>query len=445
MQQLSPPDSIVRSLIGNRIYQRGRHKLSQYVIMRKHDGSVLLYHTMTCELLLLSLDEWKAYKMNRELYNRCFLTEEEADEFAFAKKIKRLRQMVYKKYTKDHLHTPITRFWILTTTGCNARCFYCHEKGIPNMVMTEETADRVIEYILAQKKDQLRFMWYGGEPTMRSNIIHKIAQAVSDHGITFTSGMISNGYLFDEELAKEAKELWNLTDIQITLDGMEKTYNKVKDYIYRDSASPFVRVIKNIRHLLENEVLVRVRLNVDIYNMDEIDILINYLSDEFNGYDNFSIYIAPLMEDCLGTDYIREEKDRAAVFSFYKQTSSRLMSRGMLTKSDLPTVMKSEMRCIALSNVRVMYPNGQFAFCHDYFKGVLSGGLGDREPADEERLEYGKCLPDEQKCKSCTRYPQCVRLVKCFNNRCTKENVDEWIWNTGNEMVWKYENKKTAP
>ena len=64
---------------------------------------------------------------------------------------------------------------------------------------------------------------------------------------------------------------------------------------------------------------------------------------------------------------------------------------------------------------------------------------------DEERLEYGKCLPDEQKCKSCTRYPQCVRLVKCFNNRCTKENVDEWIWNTGNEMVWKYENKKTAP
>lgn len=52
---------------------------------------------------------------------------------------------------------------------------------------------------------------------------------------------------------------------------------------------------------------------------------------------------------------------------------------------------------------------------------------------------------DEQKCKSCTRYPQCVRLVKCFNNRCTKENVDEWIWNTGNEMVWKYENKKTAP
>lgn len=338
MQQLSPPDSIVRSLIGNRIYQRGRHKLSQYVIMRKHDGSVLLYHTMTCELLLLSLDEWKAYKMNRELYNRCFLTEEEADEFAFAKKIKRLRQMIYKKYTKDHLHTPITRFWILTTTGCNARCFYCHEKGIPNMVMTEETADRVIEYILAQKKDQLRFMWYGGEPTMRSNIIHKIAQAVSDHGITFTSGMISNGYLFDEELAKEAKELWNLTDIQITLDGMEKTYNKVKDYIYRDSASPFVRVIKNIRHLLENEVLVRVRLNVDIYNMDEIDILINYLSDEFNGYDNFSIYIAPLMEDCLGTDYIREEKDRAAVFSFYKQTSSRLMSRGMLTKSDLPSV-----------------------------------------------------------------------------------------------------------
>lgn len=44
-------------------------------------------------------------------------------------------------------------FRIWTTTGCNARCFYCFEKGIKSINMNMETAAYVINYIISNLED----------------------------------------------------------------------------------------------------------------------------------------------------------------------------------------------------------------------------------------------------------------------------------------------------
>ena len=62
--------------------------------------------------------------------------------------------------------------------------------------------------------------------------------------------MISNGYLFNDDTIKEAKEEWQLTKVQITLDGTEQIYNRCKAYIYKD-VNAYRRVIGNI-HLLQD-------------------------------------------------------------------------------------------------------------------------------------------------------------------------------------------------
>jgi sulfatase maturation enzyme AslB (radical SAM superfamily) len=47
-----------------------------------------------------------------------------------------LRQIEYSTDT-------INRYNILTTTGCNARCFYCFEEGVEIKTMSSRTAEQV--------------------------------------------------------------------------------------------------------------------------------------------------------------------------------------------------------------------------------------------------------------------------------------------------------------
>ena len=72
----------------------------------------------------------------------------------------------------------------------------------------------------------------------------------------------------------------NLSNVQITLDGTEETYNKTKRFIYKDDPSPFKTVIYNIHNLLFNNISVTIRLNVDNNNADDIEKLLYYLFRE---------------------------------------------------------------------------------------------------------------------------------------------------------------------
>lgn len=56
--------------------------------------------------------------------------------------------------------------------------------------------------------------------------------------------MVSNGYLFNPTLICEAVDVWKLRKIQITLDGTESVYEKIKQFGDKQS---FQKVIENIR------------------------------------------------------------------------------------------------------------------------------------------------------------------------------------------------------
>lgn len=433
-------DPVVKSVLGCQDVADLKYRWSQYVITRETYGGSLLYNTLTCEMLFMTDSEQKEAMTDSELIRRWFLFPEGYDDHSLAKKVRSIRQLVYKADARKEKERSIDRFWILTTTGCNARCFYCHEHGIPEMSMTQDTAERVIEYIGENDRTgNVHIMWYGGEPLINQGVIDHISGKLREQGFTYTSSMISNGFLFDETTSKKAADLWHLNEVQITLDGLEETYNRVKAYKYETEESPFLRVLNNIAALLDAEVRVKVRLNIDRYNKQELFDLSELLIDRFRGHQGFSIYTAPLMETCLGTKNDRTEQQRREVYEAHYQLSEKLRSEGVLHRTELPKVLRSEMRCIAVSDVRVIFPDGQLAFCHDYSDGILSGNIFGNDPAREERLEYTKCLPEKEECGTCARYPQCVRFVKCFNNQCNKEIINEWKWVTMNEMLWEYE------
>ena len=64
----------------------------------------------------------------------------------------------------------IENYTILTTTNCNARCFYCYESNLPHINMEETTAKRLVEYMIENKESNtLRRHWFGGEPLVGIN------------------------------------------------------------------------------------------------------------------------------------------------------------------------------------------------------------------------------------------------------------------------------------
>lgn len=446
MRQIIPPDGIIWSMLGSQDESIQTWRWSKYVLQYQNEHGWLLYHTLTCELLFVEAEEMKTEVCRDALIRHRFLVEEQGNEYPLISRLRRMRQLVYRAETKEKRNAPIERFWVLTTTSCNANCFYCHEKGIPQMTMTQHTAKDVADYIVEKScKKPVQLIWYGGEPLINAQVIDLISAELAKKNIVYSSKMISNGYAFDAEMVLRAADLWKLRRIQITLDGQEKTYNHVKRYDVRDEAgSPFFRVIDNIALLLEQKINVVIRLNMELYNENELTKLADRLIDTFGGNPNFSVYTAPLFETCLGTRNNRTKQQRREVYEAHRKLSEKLFEAGVLKKNALARSIESEMRCLAVSSARVIFPDGQLAFCHDYMEDALSGSIYGNEPAFEEREYYTISLPEKEACQTCVRYPQCVRLKKCFNNSCNEETVAEWIWMTKQKMQWAYEENEKA-
>ena len=115
--------------------------------------------------------------------------------------------------------------------------------------------------------------WFGGAPLFRKKCINIICERLKESGIPYRSSMISNGYLFDEKTVNEAKNLWKLKNVQITIDGTKDIYNKTKSFVYKNG-NPFETVMGNIKRLSENGISVTIRINVGKFNAEDAEKLI---------------------------------------------------------------------------------------------------------------------------------------------------------------------------
>ena len=245
MQVIIPTPLQYEQIVGRQKRVDGeRYRLMTYVVQQPVTDGLLLYNTLTCSMVLLQPDEAADITAQRELIDRWFLVPQGHDD---RKLCRQVRQMV--ALLKPAAKT-ISTYIILPTTGCNARCFYCFEKGTKSVSMTAETASKVVHYIVAHRGDEeVSLKWFGGEPLVNAKVIDQICTELREQGVPFRSIMTSNGYLFDADKVQRAKDLWQLRRVQITLDGTEQTYNRVKAYVYQ-GVNAFERVLQNIGMLI---------------------------------------------------------------------------------------------------------------------------------------------------------------------------------------------------
>ena len=227
--------------------------------------------------------------------------------------------------------------------------------------------------------------------------------------------MTSNGYLINDDIINEAKELWQLKKIQITLDGSEKVYNHSKAFIYKD-VNAYKRVIGNIHRLQNAGIHVSIRLNIDMYNAENLLELAEELHSEFNTPKGISIYVHALFGETKGSKAMHDAQKRKFVFEKIKEIEFKLKDYGFLRPNRLNREIKVN-HCMADNdNSAVIVPSGHIGKCEHYSEDHFIGHI-DNKKWDTQMMEDFRTTRDEiDACNACFDYPNCMRLELCENN-----------------------------
>lgn len=413
------PKEYISNLWGKqRIKDDKAYRLMRYILRVGCDGKVLLHNTVTGHMVVLDEDEAKMIEKLPSDYMPCmrsliadhFLVPLDFDE---RRHVINLRSILMKMQD-DRVSDDIIGYTILPTTGCNARCYYCFEHGAKVMTMNKETADEVVQFITNHcgKSKCVSIMWFGGEPTIATDRIDQISEGLQKNGIGYSAIMMTNGYLFDEDMVKKAKNLWHIKRIQICVDDLGEEYNRIKSYI-SPKDDPYERVMRNIGLMLDEGLGVILRMNYDLNNYQKFETLLQEADRRYSNHEGLKVIAHPVLGAHENPDgVILHGSDEWFIDTFAK-LNLKSMEKGIYrSKIPLPCLIFSV--CAAYNkNALAITPDGRFVKCSEQFGddqtiGNLKDGI-----TNQALVNAWREIADYNSCAKCVFYPYCVKLVCC--------------------------------
>lgn len=272
-------------------------KLSQFnIISKENENKYILYNTFSTGLVVLDKKNYQDLIIEKNFDNfdgltylieNGFIVDDDCDEVA---KVEKVRTAIMKK-------TIIQNIVILTTTDCNARCYYCFEHGIEHVYMSEKTADAIIEYCKKKYKEKrIAITWFGGEPLLNFNIIKYITARLIEAGYELECHVTTNGSLVTDEMIDFFEKNYVRFSFQITIDSVYDEYNKVKRYIDIEPEKAYDRTMQNVVKLINSGVRMMIRVNFASSKIEQAKEVYKTLIETLRIYDlsKVNIYMAPL-------------------------------------------------------------------------------------------------------------------------------------------------------
>ena len=296
-------------------------------------------------------------------------------------------------------------FVILTTTGCNASCPYCYEKGCSVKNMDEKTARDVVEYIDKYGKRDVDITWFGGEPLVNQKVINIITEGLKERNISFTSRITTNGYFLQNIDVYTLKYKWNVYSLQITIDSEGEEYEKIKGF----EPGTYEKMLQTMKRLAEGGIKVRVRFNVTPYNAAGIHKAIDDIADLKIDPDMIGIYTAPVADESMKeTDQELETK-----FQNLLDLDEHMEEVDMLEYKQLRDFSIHPFSCMADRwDCLVISPDGLISCCEH----MIDGGIGDiwNGITHPELFDEWKIKREPQDiCKDCKCMTMCMKLKNC--------------------------------
>lgn len=372
-----------------------KYKLSNFIVKTIIDNGFLLYNTVTGCLLFFE-DELDFRRAQNKLISDWFyVPEDNFDEILWV-------DFLRDKKRELLCNNTVQSYVIMTTMDCNARCFYCYEKGRKPTVMSLETANDICDFIIkSATNNKVNITWFGGEPLLNYRVIDFICKKLNQHNVHYISKMISNGLLFSDDLIDHAINIWNLKRVQITLDGTEEVYLKTKAY-KKSQGDEFGRVIDNIQHLLQNDIPISIRLNQSLNNTMDLLNLADYIKEKFSIYRNLSVYNKLLFDEVLTPEL------QGAYFTL----KHKLLEYGLLKIRMRETIRCTQ--CMADNNTSfVITPDGHLSKCEHFSDNNLIGTIYNPIVDTDMLKKYKQIYKPTELCRTCALYPSCIRLQIC--------------------------------
>lgn len=399
------------------------YDVSPFVIKKTDGQSTVLFNSLTgmcCGFKNSNFNDELQY-----LVENLFYISDDTDIYSIAREF---RNNIYKIDDFNCINT-ISDIVITTTTSCNANCPYCFERDIVKHSSINKTQALNISKFLIEhyNKNDLNITWFGGEPLLNCDAIKIICDDLQKNNINFTSSIISNGSLFNQETIDWLKTNANLKNVQITLDGYGEDYDKIKNY--NNNNIVFSDIVQNIVLLINNRVTVNIRLNLSENNFDSCKKVIDFFNMFLNSKQKrfVSIYIHELFEVLESS-----EETQNLVFSNIEYLNTELCKYFPVSDNTTNLFSYNKLSCAANNdNAYMLTPNGFITKCesviHDFTNNEIIGHISDLNNLDVEKInswkEY-KYDPNDELCKTCFYMTKCNRLKKCPDlSKCTPRYI----------------------
>lgn len=413
MKVIRKTNPIVVNLLGKqKIDTKAVYRFLYFCVAVNYQDIVLIYNNMTKAMIQISQAEYnelltEKYSSSKDFYiENWFLVPINHNDKMLQDQIENVARLFDNKEN-------IYSYTILPTSDCNARCFYCYEKSAAKKSMSETIARDTADFIVRKSANSnIIIQWFGGEPLYNVEAINTITSSLKEKEVKFTSTMITNGYLFDSRLVETAKELWNLKTVTITLDGTEKVYNRVKNYIYKEDISPYKRVINNIRMLMEKEIKVTIRLNFGTYNKEDLYTLVDDLYSYFGNNKFYDIAVCPIWDESPNAPKLTFEKYCEQYNELFK-----LQDYVATKKIRFANILSSEIfiyPCLAVNPHGIQInPDGGIGKCDHHIYDRLIGNIYS-DDFDQNAINSWEGLkPPMDSCETCVCYPTCKEIIQC--------------------------------
>ena len=418
MQTIKSGDDRTVKIIGRKSLDKDSdYRLSLFTYMYSENNIYIIQNTLTFEITELTSAEWEALqKIKNATATGSYIAENGLEPLVAKHYIVKNKNNDTAQYQQICflLKTMLGRkkgystYVIFPTTSCNARCVYCYEEGYPVKTMSVETALHLVDFICETRHDgEVKLRWFGGEPLSAKNIITQICTELHNRGISYKSTMITNASLMTKELAHEAKELWHLNKVQISLDGTKEDYAIRKNYYSPDRYNYDV-VMQAVHFLADEGIKVKLRVNVDFGNIAGIEGFLNDIKAEFGDMNNISLYLAPLYQVQKSDECLMLYKEIFRLTDYQKEIGIPY------TSSDNETSHLRANHCMAdiPDKSIVITPEGIFNNCEHLPEFNTWGNIFDGVTNADRYKELCAQSAIDTQCAKCPFLPECTPFYK---------------------------------
>ena len=319
------------------------------------------------------------------------------------------------KYQKHKYNSRVFELYICPTLDCNFSCIYCYEHKRKGK-MTLEVADAIMRFVEeqfdAEPFQELKIVWYGGEPLLGFDIIEYLSERfitfTDDHGLEYRASIITNGVLATDEVQRRLAEL-KVWCVMATADGQGPIHDRTRPA--RNGKPTYDIIMKHIQGFIDKGFSIDFRCILEKNNVDSCI----ELAGKLVANENVNIHFNQ-MRDMTGFQQEHpgvvctlslEEHAQAVLDEFLRRNPSKEDFKKYLTP--LPVACPAAIdRAYTIDELGNVYACTSVPGMDEYVLFSVMEPPEDRSLNLEKLAMYGNASPfKNDECRECRVFPLC--------------------------------------